>query len=102
MKAAQYIPATAKLYSSKVHTQLLFFSDKLGLYTSFSPLKRIQCKFLRAIFHAAPCIPNTVLRRETKLSNQNRFTDLYHSTMVEVIVFPPQIWVLPLLRVIIN
>lgn len=79
-----------------------FFSGKLGLYTSFTSLKSIQCKFLRAIFHVAPCIPNIILRRDTKLSTQNRCIHLYHSTMVEVIILSPQVWVLPLLRAIIN
>lgn len=53
-------------YSAKTCAQLRS-GVQLGPYIFFTPLEKIQPKFLRATFQVAPCIPNVILRKEAGL-----------------------------------
>ena len=62
-----FVPAALKLFKAKALAQLLY-GTFLGPSSSFSPLERVQSKFLRALLHVPKCVSNAWIRLETGMT----------------------------------
>lgn len=85
------------LHSAKACEQLLFVVQ-LGFYSSLTPLKRMQSKFLKAMFQVAHCVSDGILRRKIIYLKSKQVPGLNCSIFVknyrfEFVPYRGQLWI---------